>query len=118
VTGGGRDRRRDRGIAGEERAAAWYEAAGYEILARNWRCRDGEIDLIAALGPCVVFCEVKARSSAAFGLPAEAVTRVKQQRLRRLAARWLDESGRRPREIRFDVAAILGDDLDVITDAF
>jgi putative endonuclease len=110
--------RRARGDAGEARAAAWYEAAGYEVLARNWRCRDGEIDLVAAGRGCVVFCEVKSRASAAFGLPAEAVTPAKQARLRRLAARWLDEAGRRPREVRFDVAAILGDDLEVIEAAF
>jgi putative endonuclease len=110
--------RRARGDAGEARAAAWYEAAGYEVLARNWRCRDGEIDLVVARRGCVVFCEVKSRASAAFGLPAEAVTPAKQARLRRLAARWLDEAARRPREVRFDVAAILGDDLEVIEAAF
>ena len=109
-----------RGAAGEARAAAWYEAGGHEVLARNWRCRDGEIDLVLATrdGRGVVFCEVKSRASAAFGLPAEAVTRTKQERLRRLAAQWLDQSGRRPREVRFDVACILGDDLEVIEDAF
>jgi putative endonuclease len=110
--------RQARGAAGEQRAAAWYEAAGHEVLARNWRCRDGELDLVVRAGPCIVFCEVKARSSAAFGLPAEAVTPAKQARLRRLARRWLDDSGHRPREVRFDVAAVLGDDLEVIEDAF
>ena len=111
-------RRAARGLAGEERAAAWYTAAGYDVLARNWRCRDGEIDLILAVGPVIVFCEVKSRASDAFGLPAEAVTPAKQARLRRLAAQWLESSGRHPREVRFDVAAILGDELDVIEDAF
>jgi putative endonuclease len=110
--------RQARGAAGEQRAAAWYEAAGYEVLARNWRCPAGELDLVLARGGCVVFCEVKARASAAFGLPAEAVTATKQARLRRLAAAWLDATGRRPREIRFDVAAVLGADLEVIEDAF
>ena len=111
-------RRAARGAAGEARAAAWYTAAGYEVLARNWRCRDGEIDLILADGAIVVFCEVKSRASEAFGLPAEAVTPAKQARLRRLAAQWLESSGHRPREVRFDVAAILGDDLEIISDAF
>jgi putative endonuclease len=110
--------RRARGIAGEDRAAAWYEAGGYEVVARNWRCRDGEVDLIVAHGSTIVFCEVKSRASADFGLPAEAVTPVKQARLRRLAAQWLETSGRRPREVRFDVAAVLGDELEVIPDAF
>jgi putative endonuclease len=118
VPGRGVSPRRARGIAGEDRAAAWYEAAGYEVVARNWRCRDGEIDLIAAHGSTVVVCEVKSRASADFGLPAEAVTPAKQARLRRLAAQWLEASGRRPREVRFDVAAVLGDELEVITDAF
>jgi putative endonuclease len=111
-------RRAARGQAGEDRAAAWYQAAGYDVLARNWRCRDGELDLVLADGSVIVFCEVKSRSSDAFGLPAEAVTPAKQARLRRLAAQWLESSGRRPREVRFDVVAILGDELEVITDAF
>ena len=110
--------RRARGAEGEARAAAWYEAAGYRVLARNWRCADGEIDLVVSDGRCVVFCEVKSRASDAFGLPAEAVTRTKQIRLRRLAARWLQESGVRSRDLRFDVAAILGDELELIEDAF
>jgi putative endonuclease len=111
-------RRAARGLAGEERAAAWYEAAGCTLVDRNWRCRSGEIDLIVADGPVIVFCEVKSRASAAFGLPAEAVTPTKQARLRRLAAQWLEATGHRPREVRFDVVAILGDDLEVIQDAF
>jgi putative endonuclease len=110
--------RQVRGAAGEDRAAAWYGTAGYRILARNWRCADGEIDLIATDGATLVFCEVKARATDAFGAPAEAVTAAKQARLRRLASRWLHESGHRPRDVRFDVAAILGDDLEIIEDAF
>jgi putative endonuclease len=110
--------RRARGAAGEDRAAAWYEASGYRVLARNWRCRAGELDVVAGDGRCVVFCEVKSRSSDAFGLPAEAVTPAKQERLRRLAAAWLDATGTRAREVRFDVAAILGDELEMIEGAF
>jgi putative endonuclease len=66
----------------------------------------------------VVFCEVKARSSDAFGLPAEAVGRTKQARLRRLAARWLAEAGPYAADVRFDVAAVLGGRVDVIEGAF
>jgi putative endonuclease len=73
-------------------------------------------------GATVVFCEVKARSSAGFGLPAEAVSRPKQARIRRLAARWLaehrDRLGRRPADLRFDVAAILAGDLEILEAAF
>ena len=64
--------------------ARWYEARGYEVLARNWRVREGELDLVVARDGALVFCEVKSRSSDAFGLPAEAVTVSKQARLRRL----------------------------------
>jgi putative endonuclease len=66
-----------------------------------------------------VFCEVKSRTTDAFGIPAEAVTIQKRARIRRLAARWLEEDAPlRPREIRFDVAAILGGELEIIEGAF
>src|SRR5438309_8949732 len=98
-------------------AAAWYVANGYEILARNWRCRDGELDLVVGQGRMFVFCEVKTRTTDRFGTPLEAVTRAKAARIRRLAARWLDEAApRRAREIRFDVAAILGDEQVEVTE--
>lgn len=106
------------GAHGEALAASWYEGDGYRIVARNWRCREGEIDLVAVRGSTVVICEVKTRSSAAFGVPAEAVTRAKQLRLRRLAARWLDESDLRPARVRFDVASVLAGHLEVIEAAF
>ena len=108
------------GAAGEERAAAWYVANGYTVVARNWRCRDGELDLICARRRTLVFCEVKTRSSLAYGHPAEAVTATKQRRIRGLAARWLAE-GRAPfppGELRFDVAAVLPGEISVIEAAF
>jgi len=106
------------GAAGEAQAAAWYEANGYQILARNWRCREGEIDLIVTRRRLIVFCEVKTRSTAAFGSPAEAVTHAKRTKLRQLAARWLSENSVRPAGIRFDVAAILAGELEMIEAAF
>jgi putative endonuclease len=106
------------GATGEEAAAAWYEAEGYEIVARNWRCRDGELDLILRYGRVFVFCEVKSRTTGAFGMPAEAVNYQKQARLRRLAARWLEESPVRAMEIRFDVASVLGGVVEVLQGAF
>jgi putative endonuclease len=89
------------------------------VVARNWRCRDGELDIIVRQGRVYVFCEVKARTTDAFGAPVEAITRAKQARIRRLAARWLEEAAPvRPREIRFDVASMLGADLEIVEGAF
>lgn len=99
--------RRALGAAGESAVAVWYRQSGYEVLDRNWRCRDGELDLVARRGDTVVFCEVKTRRGDGFGAPAEAVTYAKQRRLRRLAARWLDQHTVRAAELRFDVAAVL-----------
>jgi putative endonuclease len=111
-------RRQALGAAGEAQAARWYEGQGYAVLARNWRCGQGELDLVLGRGDLVVFCEVKTRSSDAFGAPVEAVNRAKQVRLRRLAAAWIDQADTRPREIRFDVASVLAGRLEVIEGAF
>lgn len=103
------DGRRALGAQGEDAAAQWYTAEGYRVLDRNWRCRDGEIDLVVAGDGLIVFCEVKTRRSDRFGTPAEAVTRTKQQRLRRLASRWLQEHDSRAAGLRFDVASVTTD---------
>ena len=96
------------GATGEDAVAAWYEQRGYVVVARNWRDgRSGEIDIVARVGQVCAICEVKTRSSAAFGTGFEAVTAAKQRRLRRLAAAWL--AAQDPREwldVRFDVAAV------------
>lgn len=116
--------RRAVGADGEARAAAWYGARGYDVLARNWTVpgrAGGELDLVCARDGVLVFCEVKARSTAAFGSPALAVGRDKQRRLRALAAQWLaSPAGRRVRyrEVRFDVVAVVGDDVEVLAAAF
>ena len=65
-----------------------------------------------------MFCEVKTRTSDAFGAPVEAITRDKQMRLRRLAARWIDDASFRPVEIRFDVASVMDGAVDVLEGAF
>ena len=108
----------EHGRWGEVVAAAWYERHGYTVVARNWRCRAGEVDLILRRGRLVVICEVKARRTPAFGPAAGAVGPVKQQRLRRLAAAWLSATGVRGVDVRFDVVAINGRTLEVIPDAF
>ncbi len=95
------------GRYGEQLAVQLLADAGYRILARNWRCQQGEIDIVAADGATLVVCEVKTRSSARFGEPAEAVGRLKSARLRQLAARWLAAHPGDWSEIRFDVVAVL-----------
>lgn len=112
---------------GEERVAAWYQDHAYEVLDRNWSCRAGELDIVARRGSLYVFCEVKSRSSIAFGVPAEAVGPRKQARLRRLAAMWFADrrarveigaDGWRGGPARFDVACVLAGTVEVIEGAF
>ena len=110
--------RRQLGRRGEDLAAAWYVRRGYLVLARNWRCGDGELDLVCRKGAKVVVCEVKARRSDAFGCPQDAVTASKRRRIRRLAARWLQVTGTRCEEVRFDVAAIRGEAVEVMEGAW
>jgi putative endonuclease len=111
--------RRQLGQSGEDAVAQWYLDHGYEVVARNWRCRDGELDLVLRRSRQFVFCEVKARTTTAFGVPAEAVNRRKQARIRRLAARWLqDDAPVRAASIRFDVASVLAGQIEVIEGAF
>ena len=93
---------------GEDLAVAHLEASGYEVLARNWRCREGELDIICLGGGALVFVEVKARSGLGYGAPAEAVSFVKARRIHGLAARWLNES--RPpgsHDLRFDIISVV-----------
>ena len=82
------------GRYGEDLAVCHLQRGGLQVVERNWRSPDrdvrGELDVIARLGPVLVFCEVKTRRSTAFGLPAEAVSVVKQARIRRLARCWID----------------------------
>jgi putative endonuclease len=106
------------GAYGEALVARWYETRGYTVVARNWRCREGEVDLIVALATTVVFCEVKTRSSDAFGVPASAVGWKKQRKLRALAAIWLKTYDVRPSAVRFDVASVLKQQVEVFEAAF
>jgi putative endonuclease len=80
---------------------------GWTILDRNWRCRDGELDLVAYDGWRHIVCEVKTRSSPAYGTPVEAITTVKAARLRRLTGRWADEHGVGADSIRIDVIGLI-----------
>jgi putative endonuclease len=94
------------GSAGEDAAARWYEDRGYRIVARNWRCRIGELDLVLARDDLLVICEVKTRAGASFGGGYEAVTAKKQAKIRGVAEAFLRSTPVCPNAIRFDVASI------------
>lgn len=100
------------GRRGEQIAAEYLERAGMRILDRNWRCAEGEIDIVATERQILVVCEVKTRSSVRYGTPLEAVTRAKRLRLRRLAARWLVAYGVLFDEVRIDVVGLIKDGPD------
>lgn len=97
------------GRYGEDLAVQHLQAAGLELLDRNWRCREGELDAVAReRDGTIVFVEVKTRSSYDYGGPAEAVSAAKARRIRTLALRWLAEhSPRRAADLRFDVICVV-----------
>ena len=94
------------GLAGEAAAAALYRRRGFRVVARNWRCHAGEVDLVVVRGGTVVFCEVKTRAGDALGGPFEAVTPRKQRKLRQLAEIFLLQQPVRAEAVRFDVASV------------
>lgn len=101
------DRRRETGAAGEAHAEALLEARGHHVVARNWRCRFGELDLVAVdTQGRLRFVEVRTRTGDGFGTPAESVTADKRRRLRRLAAQWLSEHPSGWRQVCFDVVGV------------
>lgn len=95
------------GRHGEDLAAGYLRQHGYRLVQRNWRCAQGEIDVIAVRGDETVFVEVKTRTSSAYGHPFEAITPRKLARLRRLAAAWCAESPGAVGRIRIDAIAVL-----------
>ena len=95
------------GAYGERLATRYLTEAGLEVVDRNWRCDQGEIDIVALDGDCLVVCEVKTRRSLEFGSPVEAVTWRKAARLRRLAACWLAEHDTAVQDVRIDVIGVL-----------
>ena len=109
---------RARGRWGEDLAAAHYLRLGHDVVDRNWRSASGELDLVLCDGSTYVFSEVKARRTADFGPASAAVTVAKQRRIRQLAVEWLRAHDVNAHSIRFDVVAITGTDLELITDAF
>ena len=95
------------GISGENLACDALARQGYAILARRYRTRVGEIDIVARDGPTLVFVEVKTRTSEDFGIPAEAVTWRKQRRIATMARRYLSEHRLHGCLCRFDVVTVL-----------
>ena len=95
------------GAYGETLAARHLIEQGMVLLDKNWRCDLGEVDLVLRDGRVLVVCEVKTRSSLAYGTPVEGVTEQKAARLRRLAARWLADHEVRPAEVRIDIVGVL-----------
>lgn len=95
------------GAYGERVAAAHLTEQGMVLLDRNWRCDEGELDLVLRDGDTLVVCEVKTRTSLDHGTPHEAVTDAKLDRLRRLAQRWADAHGVHPPRCRVDLVAVL-----------
>lgn len=111
------------GRLGEDAACRYLEDNGFSIATRNWRTRQGELDIVARRGDVTAFVEVKARRGTGFGEPEEAVTREKAQRIRRLASEYLTSEGGSP-VVRFDVISVILDrggatlELRHIPDAF
>jgi putative endonuclease len=110
------------GKRGEELAAAYLTKAGYRIVERNYRCRFGEIDIVAEEGETLVFIEVKSRRSVAYGEPQLAVSHQKQKKISRIAMHYLQERQFHHRFARFDVVAVKllpsGNRIEIIPNAF
>jgi putative endonuclease len=116
------DRRPATGRRGEDAAAALYVRRGYRVLARNWRCRVGELDLVASRGRTLVVCEVKTRRGSRFGGGYEAVDARKRMKLRAVAEVFLLQH-RVHGDVRFDVASVWvrpdgSADVELFEDAF
>ena len=94
------------GRYGENVATSYLLRQGWQVVDRNWRGPSGEIDIVALHGTELVVVEVKTRSGDGFGHPAEAITRLKLSRLRRLAAQWLAAHDLTPCSVRIDVIAV------------
>ena len=100
------------GRAGEDRAARYFEGIGYRVIARNWRCREGEIDLIVGTDRDLVVVEVKTRRGDAYGHPFEAIDSRKRVRLWRLAVAWMSANTEllQGRRMRIDAIGLTGPD--------
>lgn len=115
-------RRLQRGKEGEELAAQYLQAAGYRIVERNFRCRLGEIDIIARDGDTLVFVEVKMKTKESYGDPEAAVDRAKQKKISLVSLHYLQTNNIPDQPARYDVVAVqrsaLGQEIRLIKDAF
>ena len=107
--------RKKLGLLGEDTAAEYLMRDGYRIIERNFKCKLGEIDIIARRGGTLAFVEVKTRQDDFFGRPSEAVGSKKQQHIRRVAEIFLYRKKLNPMKIRFDVMVV---EINHIKDAF
>lgn len=95
------------GKQSEDLAASYLQKQGYKIITRNYRCRQGEIDLIASEGDVLVFVEVRSKQNQRYGTPAETVDKNKQRKIRKAAENYLFVQRKSDVYCRFDVVAIL-----------
>jgi putative endonuclease len=95
------------GLQGEQAACTYLEREGCEILERNWRCKQGEADIIMMDGDCLVFAEVKTRASTSAGMPEEAVTPAKRKKYENIAMYYLATHDIASCRVRFDIMAIV-----------
>lgn len=98
--------RRELGSKGEDFVCSWLDGQGMELLARNFHCRTGEIDIISRLGDTIAFVEVKTRSTKAFGTAAEAVTPAKIAKIKATALEYILKEDLDGLNFRFDVAEV------------
>ncbi len=106
------------GRQGEEIAAKYLESKGYEILARNYRMKRCEIDIIAKEKEICIFIEVKSRSSSDFGFPEDFLTPQQEGRIRGAATYYLAEQNMTPKDIRFDIISVLANGQDTEIEHF
>ena len=99
-------KRQETGNLGEKLAAGFLQKRGYRILQTNYRCPEGEVDIVARQNDCLVFVEVRTKRSSAFGSPEESITPAKMEKLRRVAAHYRQAHGDIPASWRIDVVAV------------
>ena len=112
------ENKRSIGVAYEQKAAVYLESKGYEILAFNFRCRNGEVDIVAKDGEYLVFVEVKYRDNARAGYPLEAISLQKQRTISKCAMYYMAKYGLDNFPVRFDVVGILKNEIQLVQNAF